>query len=439
VEYGDRNMTVPLGARPKVFISSTIRDFVDLRGAIKYWLDQQGYEVSLSEFTDFERQPDAGTLSSCFSAIERCQYYVLLVGKRRGSWYAVDERVSITQQEYRVAANLAKQNKIIPIVFIRAEVEFALRERRAALGGHLGQEDEQHDLLDLPSGLEDPSFTEQFFNEIKSTETARRQSSDPTEFLWYYRFHGFQDIAQALETLLLLRRPLRRLTSLANIRHELHWNLIKMSELRNGIVWFSPMWIRSLVTEITIPRKTPVVGHVFTLTPSQANRLWQFLLTAPYAGSLRWNALQWAIQSGEFLEFELQQQALRQTEELSVLIKLRDEIERYDGMVSQFNERRIAVWGATGESLKWRSPDIFIESFDLMSIYAMQIALENILAMSTMILGWIDGLAPLEMPQLLPASPVEGEDERRVESEVTVDQIRQLVQMMFHSSRSANA
>jgi hypothetical protein len=206
-----------------------------------------------------------------------------------------------------------------------------------------------------------------------------------------------------------------------------------MSELRNGTIWFSPMWIRHLADEVRIPYGTPVVGPPFMLSASQTHRLWQFLLTAPYAGTLRWTALLWAIQSGEFLEFDLDQQKLKQTQELSVLIKLRDEIERYNGLVSQFNERRIAVWGSTGESLKWHAMEIEIEPFDLMSIYAMQIALENILTLSTVVLGWIDGLTTIRMPQLLPISPIDGEDERRTGEVVSSDQIDQWVRIQFQS------
>ena len=39
--------------KPKIFISSTIYDFQDLRSALKYWLDENGFETQLSEYNDF--------------------------------------------------------------------------------------------------------------------------------------------------------------------------------------------------------------------------------------------------------------------------------------------------------------------------------------------------------------------------------------------------
>ena len=39
--------------KPKIFISSTIYDFQDLRSALKYWFKEYGYEARLSEYNDF--------------------------------------------------------------------------------------------------------------------------------------------------------------------------------------------------------------------------------------------------------------------------------------------------------------------------------------------------------------------------------------------------
>ena len=98
--------------KPRVFVSSTIADFRDLRSALRYWLGQMGLEVQMSEYNDFERRPDEGTFESCFNAIADCNYYVLLIGERRGSWYYDDERrVTVTQQEYRTARELEAKGK----------------------------------------------------------------------------------------------------------------------------------------------------------------------------------------------------------------------------------------------------------------------------------------------------------------------------------------
>ena len=67
-----------LVGRPRVFVSSTIYDFRDPRSALKWWLEQMGCEVRMSEFTDFNRPPEQGALKSCFAAIQDCHFYLLL-------------------------------------------------------------------------------------------------------------------------------------------------------------------------------------------------------------------------------------------------------------------------------------------------------------------------------------------------------------------------
>ena len=95
-------------SQPKVFISSTISDMFDLRSATKYWLEELGYDVQVSEFNDFQRKPELGTFDACFEAIRASDYYILLIGKKRGSWYDEPNRISVTRKEYRVASESAK-------------------------------------------------------------------------------------------------------------------------------------------------------------------------------------------------------------------------------------------------------------------------------------------------------------------------------------------
>ena len=51
-----------MNTRPKIFISSTIYDFKYLRSSLKYWFEELGYNVQLSEFNDFKKDLDKGTL-----------------------------------------------------------------------------------------------------------------------------------------------------------------------------------------------------------------------------------------------------------------------------------------------------------------------------------------------------------------------------------------
>ena len=90
----DQLMTSPTGplstphtAAPVVFISSTVRDFADLRGAIGYVLRQRGVSVLMSEAWDFPVLGDHSTFQECIENIRSSDLYVLIVDKTRGSLY----------------------------------------------------------------------------------------------------------------------------------------------------------------------------------------------------------------------------------------------------------------------------------------------------------------------------------------------------------------
>ena len=70
--------------KPNVFVSSTIYDFADLRSALKYWLEEMGFGVRMSEFNDFVKDSSENSYDACFKAIEECDYYILLIGSSWG-------------------------------------------------------------------------------------------------------------------------------------------------------------------------------------------------------------------------------------------------------------------------------------------------------------------------------------------------------------------
>ena len=51
--------------RPKIFISSTIYDFRDLRSALKYHLEALGFDVQLSEKNDFYKEFNINSYKAC--------------------------------------------------------------------------------------------------------------------------------------------------------------------------------------------------------------------------------------------------------------------------------------------------------------------------------------------------------------------------------------
>lgn len=64
----------------KIFVSSTIYDFKDLRSALKYWLTEKGYEVRMSERNDFKKDSNQNSYQACLDSIKECDYF-------RGFWH----------------------------------------------------------------------------------------------------------------------------------------------------------------------------------------------------------------------------------------------------------------------------------------------------------------------------------------------------------------
>ena len=117
--------------KPAVFISSTVHGFRDLRSALKFWLEELGYEVMLSEFNDFTKPLDENSYTACLKAIERASYFILLIGARRGGWFDAAEKVSITRMEYRKGYDLVKAGSMKLITFVRQDLWNVKEDRKA--------------------------------------------------------------------------------------------------------------------------------------------------------------------------------------------------------------------------------------------------------------------------------------------------------------------
>lgn len=105
--------------KPKIFVSSTVHEFRDLRSSLKFWLGEFGYQVQLSEFNDFEKNLDNNSYKACLDSIEKVQYFILFIGSRVGGFYSKKDKISITQKEYLKAYQCAKDNGLRLIIFVR--------------------------------------------------------------------------------------------------------------------------------------------------------------------------------------------------------------------------------------------------------------------------------------------------------------------------------
>ena len=94
---------------PRIFVSSTYYDLKHVREIIREFILNLGYEPVLSEFSDIFYRPGDTVQNSCLREISSCDIFVLIVGKRYGSYFPGDS-LSITHREY-----IEAQNHSIPI------------------------------------------------------------------------------------------------------------------------------------------------------------------------------------------------------------------------------------------------------------------------------------------------------------------------------------
>lgn len=191
--------------KPTIFISSTIYDFADLRSAIKFWLDEMGFNTQLSEYNDFIKDTRQNSYDACLDAVRQCDYFVLLIGSRRGGMYP-GEDISITRKEYRTAYELAKQGKIKKIIVLIRQNVWDVKEDRKALKkllSHLRifESDKEINKIVVENYdsniLKDAEHIIGFINEVTRNKEARENEKPVMN--WVHTFSGFEDVIKVLK------------------------------------------------------------------------------------------------------------------------------------------------------------------------------------------------------------------------------------------------
>jgi len=217
----------------KIFISSTIYDFKDLRSSLKYWLSELGYEVFLSEKSDFPRDAAKNTYESCLETIEKCDWFILFIGNRVGGTLIdedTQEKISITRKEYRTAYKLFKSGKIKKLlVFVRSEV-WHEKEIRNNLAKKI--ENEREEILTTSTkSLECPEEIFDFIDEVRRIKDIKECEGSIASLPsgnWVNIFDDFSEIVNCIKIELSIKSDLPRLIWAENLNREFALNLQKL-------------------------------------------------------------------------------------------------------------------------------------------------------------------------------------------------------------------
>jgi hypothetical protein len=397
---------------PTFFLSSTIYDFKDLRSALKFYLEEQGCTVLASEYNDFSKPLDSHSYEACLKAIEKADYFVLLIGARVGGWFNPEGRISITQQEYRRAYELQKAGKLKIITFVRAEV-WQAREERKELASYLASlpcsDSEKRRIEAYPSKFaDDAEFITGFINEVgRNRDTARALKAGgplPTGN-WIHVFHDFSEVIATLQGQTFAGIPVAE----AALRRLLQSEVLAI--LRRCILKV-PGYLGSPRPAVEdFLRKYPLTMEnkgedFFEIGTAEWDRLTWY---APHLIAVQFHPmiLETAIVSPFFLKFNPALNAFEETPFHKAMSSLREEVRRFNE--SNTSESLAVVFEYTPRQRGYRDGSVSVEPIKLTGLLHLYDRWINIIELGIAIYQHLDG-KPFVEPVLRPRSPVSGMD-----------------------------
>ncbi|MHB0914587.1 MAG: DUF4062 domain-containing protein [Thermoleophilia bacterium] len=250
--------------KPTIFISSTIYDLEDLRSSLKYWLEEAGYRVLLSDEPGFITEIEQNSYDACFEAIRRSQIFILLVGGRRGGWFNEDERVSITQQEYRVAYEEFQKGNLRIIPFVRRNVW----DLNALYSEKIAKTDEatKAALNEKNQFVDDPAHLKEFIDEIRRLEEMRlaiRGGGPRPGGNWVHIFSDFREVIESLQVAIPLDIDISTEALLNSVSREVTDFIKQFVFKRPSGTGYTPDQIENLINQL------PIEKEAFLANPEQ--------------------------------------------------------------------------------------------------------------------------------------------------------------------------
>ncbi|PFD94005.1 hypothetical protein CN275_00530 [Bacillus anthracis] len=370
--------------KPKIFVSSTIYDFSDLRSAIKYFLNEYGFEVQMSEYNDFEKDLNENSYNACLKAIEGCDYYLLLIGSRVGGYYDKNNRISITQKEYKHAYELSKSKRIKILSFVRRDIwnfvndlerlkKFLLEEYVTEKGKL-----DENDVAKITNYKEkDAGFISSFINEVTRKDEMKNGISNmgilPTNN-WIHQFSNFEEIIQTLVAELNIKKNMDYNLHSIMVSKEIMHNFKYLTRKIEGEMYSCVDYHGKCFSELS--KKLESIKHSGKLFLSKEcinelkNYLKYFVFIKDY---LNMGEIEKAIQSGAFLDYSKDDDCYKASSILERMINLRDcikTLKTHDLQVTQLtwnlNQSLQGEQNSDGEFMQ----EYITELFELLLIFS---------------------------------------------------------------------
>lgn len=421
-------MTTQTFQKPTIFISSTIHDFRDLRSSLKYYLEELGYIVNMSEFNDFQRELDENSYMACINTVKAADYFILLIGSRVGGLYSKANDTTITQEEYRTAYECAKTGKTRILVFIRNDV-WAVKEDRNSLSALLQSEFVSSGELDADAAkrlsnhsskfVTDANRIFAFINEVCRIDEMKAAvvgngSLPPAN--WVHRFETFRDMVDTLRIQLDVTGDLKIKILVDNLRVELLNNLAEMSTKYLGDI--------TSITIFTVPFRKHyllTLGEKVEAECKHVRLMIQGSIFLHAKVPLRWRALERCIDNGIFMEFDTSNGSVKRTVVHDALERLRVSIEQY--MTCDLSGESPKLVKKYLETAKGNGK-MEVDSHDLAVVIHAANKLDDIISLAKALYLHIGG-GKVDFDKLprQPRSPFYDQDESLAKEEVSADEI----------------
>ena len=376
---------------------------------MKYYLEQQGCSVLASEYNDFPKSLEQHSYEACVEVLDKADYFILFIGFRVGGWYNEQDRISITQQEYRQAYALHLQGKIKLMCFVRTSV-WQLKEDRTALSKYLETLDIdlviKKGIQDYPTkNVNDAAFICDFIHEVTRNEESKIAITSgcpmPTGN-WIHQFDNFGDIVDVIQVQIFSGIPidhviLRRLL-LNELKEVLRVSLIKPKSSS----CFSPLFcVQKFYEEhsINIESREEICCDVNTKRWDMLSTIAVQLLRMKYYPLI----LPKALISSAFLRYEAKSGMYHIEPVYEALSQLNEQIR----ILNEQNTTEVlsVIFSHTKRNRPKDAITISIETIKLLKILYILDRWINIIELSRAIICYLQGDS-FDMPSLRPCSPI---------------------------------
>jgi hypothetical protein len=422
--------------RPRIFISSTINDFKDLRSSLKYYLDELGYQVLLSEFNDFEKPLDENTIQACIKAIETSDIFVLFIGSKPGGMFSIEKGITITRFEYQNAYELFKQNKIRIVLFVREEV-WKLKDDREALSEYLISSlnnklsPEQIKEIKNHDGpyIKNAELVFNFIDEIARAEEMRKAVEGSADFPkgnWVHSFSNFSEIIDALNIELNIKRDIGKIAREVNLKIELASNTNKIiSKTKDGKMFFNFWYSSSIKNELP-----DSFQPACSLPSKEVIRLCMFTIFSGIGNEFSTQFIDRALEFGDYLLYNKDKGNFEPGEIHKALIDLKTQINQ-----ARHFSTNCSQWFAEFEgrykALADTQSEVLVDSKYLLFILGLSNVLENIFNLSTSIYIALNGKNDyLSKVVLIPSSPFVDEAQEIEKENFSITELQNLLEKM---------